>query len=567
MSDADSNEKTARVREQSTDSPRSSKREREEPQIVQAEAPQPAIASLFSRRKKKDPEEIATQPSVYDDPKLAPFYQPNPKYENLHRFDPTFRWTWGEEKPLIRKIDWKVTVWAALAFFALDLDRSNISQANTDNFLDDMGLDTNDYNLGQTLFKTAFLLAELPSQLISKKIGPDRWIPAQMCLWSIASAAQFWLNSRASFLALRVIIGVLQGGFIPDVILYLSYFFKSDELPLRLAIFWTANRLTDVVSPLIAYGVLHMRGTHGQEGWRWLFLIEGLITLLIGIWSIFQMAPSPTQTKAWWRPKGWFSDHEEKIMVNRILRDDPSKGDMHNRQAITPKLLWKSLCDFDLWPIYAIGLTFGIPPAPSDQYLTLTLRGLGFDTFNSNLLSIPAQITTTVNMLILTYISVKINQRAYLGLFVQFWFLPCLIALAVLPANTPRWGSYALVTIILSYPSPHPMQVGWCSSNSNTVRTRTVSAALYNMMVQIQAIIASNIYREDDKPLYRRGNRVLIGINCLNFAVYLFAKGYYVWRNKRRDAIWSKMTSDEKEEYLNTTADQGNKRLDFRFAS
>jgi MFS family permease len=107
-----------------------------------------------------------------------------------------------------------------------------------------------------------------------------------MCLWSIASAAQFWLNSRASFLALRVIIGVLQGGFIPDIILYLvcialdsmdvrltktqSYFFKSDELPLRLAIFWMANRLTDVISPLIAYGVLHMRGAHGQEGWRWL---------------------------------------------------------------------------------------------------------------------------------------------------------------------------------------------------------------------------------------------------------------------------------------------------------
>ncbi|KAL2871157.1 putative MFS transporter [Aspergillus lucknowensis] len=544
-------EKTPRVRERSTDSPR------ENPQIIQAEAPQPALASLFSRRKKKDPEEIATQPSVYDDPKLAPYFQPHPKYENLHRFDPEFKWTWAEEKPLIRKIDWKVTIWAALAFFALDLDRSNISQANTDNFLEDMGMNTNDYNLGQTLFKTAFLLAELPSQLI----------PAQMCLWSIASAAQFWLNSRASFLALRVIIGVLQGGFIPDVILYLSYFFKSDELPLRLAIFWTANRLTDVISPLIAYGVLHMRGTHGRAGWRWLFLIEGLITLIIGVWSIFQMAPSPTQTKAWWRPKGWFSDHEEKIMVNRILRDDPSKGDMHNRQAITPKLLWKSLCDYDLWPIYAIGVTFGIPPSPSDQYLTLTLRGLGFDTFNSNLLSIPAQIGTTINMLLLTYISVKINQRAYLGLFVQFWFLPCLIALAVLPESTPRWGSFALVTVILSYPSPHPMQVGWCSSNSNTVRTRTVSAALYNMMVQVQAIIASNIYRDDDKPLYRRGNRVLIGINCLNVVLYVFAKSYYTWRNKKRDEIWDRMTPDEKEEYLNTTTDQGNKRLDFRFAS
>ncbi|KAL4769357.1 major facilitator superfamily domain-containing protein [Aspergillus nidulans var. acristatus] len=574
MAEAGSNKETIVVGERSkdsTDSPTPSRRETFQPQTVNAKPPRPAIASFFSFSKRnsnrRDPEEIATPPCVYDDPKLAPYFQPNPKYENLHRFDPAFRWKWGEEKPLIRKIDWKVTVWAALAFFALDLDRSNIGQANTDNFLDDMGLDTNDYNLGQTLFKVAFLLSELPSQLVSKKIGPDRWIPAQMCLWSIASAAQFWLNSRASFLALRVIIGALQGGFIPDIILYLSYFFKSDELPLRLAIFWMANRLTDVISPLIAYGVLHMRGTQGQEGWRWLFLIEGFLTLLIGIWSIFQMAPSPTQTKAFWRPNGWFNEHEEKIMVNRILRDDPSKGDMHNREAITPKLLWWSLCDYDLWPIYAIGLTFGIPPAPSDQYLTLTLRGLGFDTFESNLLSIPAQIFTTINMLILTYISVKWNQRAFLGLFTQFWFLPCLIALAVLPEGTPRWGSYALVTVILSYPSPHPMQVGWCSSNSNTVRTRTVSAALYNMMVQLQSIISSNIYREDDKPLYRRGNRVLIAINCLNVVLYLFAKWYYRQRNKKRDAVWNRMSSEEKEEYLNTTTDQGNKRLDFRFAS
>jgi MFS family permease len=177
-----------------------------------------------------------------------------------------------------------------------------------------------------------------------------------------------------------------------------SYFYKSTELPFRLAIFWMANRLTDVIAPLLAYGLLRLRDYHGYEGWRWLFLIEGIFTLAIGVWSVFMMAPSPTQTKSWWRPKGWFTEREEKIMVNRILRDDPSKGDMHNRQAITFKLLWKSLCDFDLWPIYALGLTFGIPAGPPDQYLTLTLRQLGFDTFNANLLSIPAQVGTTINV-------------------------------------------------------------------------------------------------------------------------------------------------------------------------
>lgn len=148
-------------------------RPRAEVQVVTTERLETNLSSLWRRRRHNhNPDDIATQPSVFDDPEYMKHYWPSDKYENRHRFDPAFRWTWGEEKPLVRRIDWRVTAWSAIAFFALDLDRSNISQANTDNFLDDLGLDTNDFNLGQTVFRVAFLLAELPSQLVSKKIGP-----------------------------------------------------------------------------------------------------------------------------------------------------------------------------------------------------------------------------------------------------------------------------------------------------------------------------------------------------------------------------------------------------------
>ncbi|KIV97299.1 hypothetical protein, variant 1 [Exophiala mesophila] len=513
-------------------------------ELRKTEPPVLPITTLFRRKKHRDLDQIATQPSVYDDPEAAKYFQPIPKYENLHRFDPSARWTWAEELPLINKIDWKITLWACIAFFALDLDRGNISQANTDNFLEDLNLSTNDFNLGNTVFRLAFLSAELPSQLVSKKLGPDRWIPTIMVLWSVVAASQFWLSGRASFLTCRALLGLLQGGFIPDVILYLSYFFKSTELPFRLGLFWVTLRVVDVIAPILAFGLLRLRGHHGREGWRWLFLIEGLFTLAIGVWSWFMMAASPTQTKSWYRPKGWFTEREEVIMTNRILRDDPSKADMHNRQAVDFKGLWKSFTDYDLWPIYLIGLIFNIPAGPPDQYLTLTLRNLGFDTFDANLLSIPAQFIGAVTLLILTYASESFNQRALMGAIGQLWILPNIIAIAVLPDNASQWARYAVLTVLLSWPSPHALQVGWCSRNSNTVRTRTVSAALYNMFVQTGGITLSNIYRADDRPLYRRGNRQLAIICGTTIVWYGLVKAYYVWRNNSRSKIWDAMTKE-----------------------
>ncbi|VDB87853.1 unnamed protein product [Peniophora sp. CBMAI 1063] len=527
------------------------------------------FSDIFLRRRRApaDLDAIATKRSVYDDPSLAPHYWPKKEYENYHRFDPNVRWTVREEKALVRKLDWRVMLWACITFSALNIDRNNLGNANSDNFLADLGLTTNDYNWGNSIFRLTFLCAELPSQMVSKRLGPDRWIPTQMCAWSLVTLAQFWLTGRSSFFICRALLGFIQGGFIPDLILYLSYFYTKTELPLRLAWFWMSSDICAIVSSFLSFGVLHMRGIAGKEGWRWLFMVEGLITLTIGVATFFMMPPSPSQTRTWFRPNGWFSEREEYIVVSRVLRDDPTKGDMHNREGLTLKRLWQAATDYDLWPVYILGLTFGIPVSSPSTYLTLSLKNLGFGTFNINLLTIPEQVASIFTNLGISLISEFVNERSFVAMAQDLWSLPFLVGIYCLPANPNPWIYYGLATALLSYPYTHPIQVAWCSRNAGAVASRTVNASLYNMFVQASGVISSQIYRKDDAPRYRRGNRVLITIAVINIVVlYPGTKVYYIWRNKQRAKIWDAMTPEERSEYLATTKDVGNRRLDFRFA-
>lgn len=119
-----------------------------------------------------------------------------------------------------------------------------------------------------------------------------------------------------------------------------------------------------------------------------------MLTGLIGIAAWFYLPPSPTQSATTNKlnpfrdEKGWFDEREEKIMVNRILRDDPSKGDMHNRQGLSLSMLWECIKDYHMWPIFLIGISWTIPTNPVTSYLTLQLRSLGFGTFETNLLTV-----------------------------------------------------------------------------------------------------------------------------------------------------------------------------------
>ncbi|UJO20813.1 uncharacterized protein CLAFUR5_10932 [Fulvia fulva] len=310
-------------------------------------------------------------------------------------------------------------------FLALDLNRRNVNRAISDDMLKELGMTTNDFNYGQTIFLVSFLAAELPSGLISKKLGPDIRIPFIIFGWSITSAAQAGLTNKAGYYACRCILGLLMGGFIPDTVLYITYWYKSKELPIRLSWSWTVLSTCNILGSLLAAGILQMRGLQGWSGWQWLFFIEGSITACIGLASWGLMSASICQTKGWLRGKnGWFTEREEKILVNRLLRDDPSKGDMNNRQAVGLARLWSAIKDYDLWPLYLVGLTNYIPPSPPQNYLSYILRQMGFSTFNANLLTIPSQSLFGVNLLIISWISERLGERAFVSSTSNIWIFP-----------------------------------------------------------------------------------------------------------------------------------------------
>jgi hypothetical protein len=145
---------------------------------------------------------------------------------------------------------------------------------------------------------------------------------------------------------------------------------------------------------------------------------------------------------------------EETIIVNRVIREDPTKSGMHNRQPVTPKLLWKSMRDYDLWPLYIIGLLFQIPETTPSQYLTLTLKGIGFDTLHTNLLVIPSTVFHIITMLSLTYIAEIWGELTLTALIGQIWALPFVVYIYLVDiTKINKWKAFGIMSLLISYPS------------------------------------------------------------------------------------------------------------------
>ena len=380
--------------------------------------------------------------------------------------------------------------------------------------------------------------------------------------------AQAWMTSRAGFYVTRALIGACEGGFIPGVILFATYFYTGRELSLRLAAFWSTLNVARIISSLLAAGILQMRGVGGKPGWFWLFLLEGLLTFVIGVISLLYLPASPARTKSLLYPKSWYSEREEIIMINRLLRDDPAKGLTTLKEPVTGRAIIDTWKDSSMWGLYFVGLIGYIPATPVQGYLSLTLKRIGFSTFDSNMLSIPSAVLQIILMLALARSSEITGERTFHCLTGEFWVMPLLIALITLPPGGYEWGRFTLTTLISGYPYFHPIVSAWISENTFDVKKRAITAATYNVIVQIGSAIGGQVYRNYDSPYYHRGNIVLVSICGLSLVTFMVQRWYLIYLNQRKEKMWSCMGEEERLTYQQDQVARekdGNMRLDFRF--
>ncbi|CAD0047239.1 unnamed protein product [Aureobasidium pullulans] len=150
------------------------------------------------------------------------------------------------------------------------------------------------------------------------------------------------------------------------------------------------------------------------------------------------------------------------------------------------------------------------------------------------MLTIPSAVLQIILMLGLAYSSNHFLERTWHCLFGEFFIMPLLIALLALPSGGYNWGRFSISTLISGYPYFHPIVVAWISENTFDVKKRAISAATYNVIVQIGSVISSQIYRKDDAPYYYRGNKVLVAICALSLVTFVAQREYLRFLNRRK---------------------------------
>jgi len=218
----------------------------------------------------------------------------------------------------LRKITWRIVPFIMLLYFIAYIDRVNIGFASL-TMNKDLGFSSAVFGFGAGIFFVGYFLFEVPSNIILEKVGARLWIARVMITWGIISCIFAFIKGETSFYTLRFLLGVAEAGFFPGIILYLSYWFPFRRRALVTSFFMAAAPISTVLGSPLSSALLELDGMGGLHGWQWMFILEAIPAVILGVVVLFYMTDRPEKAK-------WLADDEREWLVNEMNAEHASKG-------------------------------------------------------------------------------------------------------------------------------------------------------------------------------------------------------------------------------------------------
>ncbi|MET8805529.1 MFS transporter [Streptomyces sp. NPDC004546] len=261
----------------------------------------------------------------------------------------------ARENAVFRKVVRRIVPFLVLCYVVSYLDRVNVGFAKLQ-MSDDLGFSEAAYGLGAGLFFIGYFLLEVPSNLMLQRVGARTWIARIMITWGLVSAAFMFVTDEATFYALRFLLGAAEAGFYPGVILYCTYWFPSHRRGRVIAMFMSAIPVAGIFgNPLSGWIMDRFQGVNGWQGWQWMYLLEAIPAVLVGVATLFYLDNGVRSAK-------WLTD-EEKDVVERALAEDVAHHTVHGRVwgAFREPKVWLMCLIYFCFVMGQYALTFWMP--------------------------------------------------------------------------------------------------------------------------------------------------------------------------------------------------------------
>ncbi|KAJ2924109.1 hypothetical protein H1R20_g12979, partial [Candolleomyces eurysporus] len=430
----------------------------------------------------------------------------------------------------LRKIDWRMLPLLGLLYSVALIDRTNLGVARIAGMEDDLRLDIGErYSIASMIYFPPYILLEVPGNLVLRWIGARLWITICVVGWGAAQLGMAFVPNWGLLCLTRVLLGVFEAGFFPAMAFIITTWYKRGEVQKRLAVFYLSAILLAGFGSILAYAIQLIGDRGGLKGWRWIFLLEGLLTIVLGILSWLYIPDLPDRNT-------FLTPVETKMILDRIEAD---RQDSLPDQ-ITAKKVLKHLCDPFLWSCAFMFLGCTMPAYTIAFFVSILLRGMGFGLRDSLLLSAPPYAAAAISCFFFAWLADKTKKRA-LWIFVQTLItIVGTMVTAYGHLNGVRYFGLFLVNMGASGCVP-----GVLAYNANNIVShskRSVSTAMIVAFGGVGGIFSTLVFRQKDYPDYIPG--IWATMACQFMMIIVLSVNTYVFYRRNKLAAEGKRINE-----------------------